>query len=163
MSSDKGGFTVEGAQKELDEFKKSIEHVVPNPINYRVIDPKKDYSTDEIKKLLQEFGSYLSYLHAFIGRLSGEYTIVNKGLKNGLAVAILDPELANLKTLAEREAHILANSPDFAHYKKMEIVAEAEIEMLKGWAKGFETAYAAVSRMLSASEADSLTLGHLPG
>lgn len=151
------GFSIEGAQKELDEFTKSIAGVVPNPSHYRVLELNKTYSLEEIKLELQKFSSYLTYLYAMIGKMDAEHIILSRGLKKGLAVARLDPNLKS-SGVGDREAEILAASPEFAKYTKEEILSDAYLQILKGWAKAYEAAYTGASRMLSADEAESAAI-----
>lgn len=149
------GFSIEGGLQEVDDFLKSIAGFVPNPTHYRVLELNKEYTPDEIKKELQKFSSYLSYLYAFLGRMNAEHIVVSKGLKKGMSIARLDSSLDQNLSLTDREAQVLANSPDFARYTKQDILSEAYVEILKGWCKSYEAAYIGASRMLSADEAEA--------
>jgi hypothetical protein len=148
------GFSIEGAQQELVEFKRSLAGVVPDPTSYRVLELNKEYSPQEIKTELQKISSYLAYLYGMTGNFGAENIVVSKGFKRGLSVARLDPSLSGT-TLAEKDAQLIAKVPEFAKYAKEEILAEAYLEIIKGWAKAYEAAYTGASRMLSADEAEA--------
>lgn len=149
------GFSVESGIEEVKDFTKSIAGVVPDPTHYRVLELNKSYTPEEIKRELQKFSSYLTYLYALIGEMDAEHIVVSKGLKKGMSIARIDPSFDKQLSLTDREAQILATSPDFAKYTKMDIIGEACLQVLKGWAKSYEAAYTGASRMLSADEAEA--------
>jgi hypothetical protein len=140
-------YSVAVATEKLDEFQKSLEMLIPNPSNYRLLDLNREYTPQELRDLLQKYGSYVATLCSLEGRLEAESVLVDKGLKTGLAVAItqLDPKT----TIAAREAEVLASSDTFRDLRKMQIYNEAYSALLKGWKDAYQQAYTTVSRLIS--------------
>lgn len=140
-------YSVTSAQEKLDEFQKSLEMLVPNPSGYRLLDLNREYTPQELRDLLQKYGSYVATLCSLEGRLEAESVLVDKGFKTGLAVAItqLDPKA----TVSAREAEILATNDTFRDLKKLQIYNEAYMALLKGWKDAYTQAYTTVSRLIS--------------
>src|SRR3989304_4475578 len=156
------GFTIEGARKELDEFEKNLEQFAPNPINNRLLSLDHEYTMIELRGLLQHFGSYLATLTVIQGRIEAECQIIHKGLKTGLDIASLNPEI-KANTITGKEAEIMASNENFAALKRLEIRIEARLAIIKGWTKAYEWAYTAASRIFSVDSVEaSLVTNRVP-
>lgn len=141
-------YSVERAQEKLDEFQKSLEMLVPNPSAYRLLDLNREYTPQELRDLLQKYGSYVATLCSLEGRLEAEYVLVDKGLKTGLAVAVSQLD-SKTSTVSGREAEIYASNEMFRDLKKLQIYNEAYSSLLKGWKDAYLQGYSTVSRLVS--------------
>lgn len=141
-------YSVQLAQEKLDEFQKSLEMLVPNPSGYRLLDLNREYTPQELRDLLQKYGSYVATLCSLEGRLEAESVLVDKGLKTGLSVAVTQLD-SKTTTVSGREAEILASNEMFRDLKKLQIYNEAYMALLKGWKDAYQQGYSTVSRLIS--------------
>ena len=152
-------YSVDGARVKLDEFQAQIEKIVPNPGAYRLLDIGKEYTPQELRDLLQRYGSYLANLYAIEGRLEAEALLVDRGFKTGLAVAVTQLD-SKTTTVSGRESEVLASNQGFRDLKKLQIYNESYMALLKGWREAYAQAYATVSRLITLllGETENLSL-----
>lgn len=141
-------FSIASARQKLDNFKDQLEKLVPNPGANRLLDLNREYTPDELRSLLQQFGSYISSLAAVVGQIEAEHLIVSEGLKTGMEIAMEQMELKGT-TITQRKAELMANDSRFADLRKLEIMNEAMLALVRGWLKSYESAYASVSRIIT--------------
>jgi len=130
----------------IDEFEKELSRLVPNPDH--ILNTNKEYTPNELRDLLQRFGSYLSTLHNLEGKMEAQSHAVKEGYKAGMSVAVAKSE-SKATSVSGKENEVLANNEIFKDAKRMQIDYECQLLLLKGWRQAYEQGWATVSRLIT--------------
>lgn len=134
--------------KTLDEFEAELDKLVPNPANTRQIELDQEYTPEELRNLLQHFGSYLTTLNGLEARAEAQCHALKEGFNTGIKIAVANA--ADKKgTVSAREGDVLAASDLFKHTKRMQIDNESVLLLIKGRRSAYEEAWATTSRLIS--------------
>lgn len=134
--------------KSLDEFVEYLKRFVPDPSEERLVAIDKEYNPIELQDLLQKFGSCLSILYREEGILEAHCVALKESYKAGISVAIAQSE-SKATTHIGKESEILAENNTFRNTRKLQIVAESQLELIKGWRHSYEWAWDTISRIIS--------------
>lgn len=140
-------YTLQHTYQKLDALVVDLEKIAPNPTKYRLIDLNKEYTPQELRDLLQKFGSYLSSIHPIEARIEAECHAIKEGLKTGLSIAVARAEKEG--TVKDREAHILSTNEALKKTRMLQIDNESSLIIVQGWRKAYEAAYTCVSRIVT--------------
>lgn len=143
---------IDGIEKELTAMG------ILDPSKYRLIDPEHQYTPDELRSLLQRFGSFLSNLHAIEQKLVAQNYALKEGLKTGLKVTASKTE-SKAKSVGDRDAEILSSNELLLETRRLEIDTGSLIELVSGWRKSYESAYATTSRLITLLLGEAAHLG----
>lgn len=141
-------FTIEGAQGWLDDFQTRLETTVPCPYG-RTLELGRDYTSVELENLLQTFGAHLANLFATEGRIKAECHLLKEGYKNGMRVAVARHGSLADTTVSGREGQILSENESFRNVLSLLIKNEAALELIEGWRRAYDQAYASTSRIVA--------------
>lgn len=144
-------FTLERAHKYMNDFEKTLLEICPNPGNVRLLELDKEYTNSELRHLLQTFGSYLATLSYNQKKIEAECNLLKKALKTGTAQAML-AQRPEGSTVTEKEAFLLKTNQSLMYARKMEIINEMYLDLIKGWVDAYDNAYTAVSRIVSVED-----------
>lgn len=145
MSED--SYTLQNTYQKLDALVLDLEKIAPNPTKYRLIDLDKEYTPQELRDLLQKFGSYLSSIHPIEARIEAECHAIKEGLKTGLSIAVVKEEKNG--TIKDREAYVLSINEALKKTRMLQIDNESSLIIVQGWRKAYEAAYTCVSRIIT--------------
>lgn len=146
--------------EDIEGVEASLEKEMLNPAKSRLINHNHEYTSGELRGLLQYLGSCVSVLHTMVAKTEAQGYALDDSFKVGMQKAIKD---ITGPTLTEREATVLDQNEIFRRTKKMSINHKAILTLLKGWVKSYEAAYTAVSRMMSLDIGEiSLQTSRLP-
>jgi hypothetical protein len=135
--------------EKIDEVVQNLEKMgIPNPSGTYLIDINKEYSPEELRSLLQRFGSYLSILYGLEGKVEGQCHALKEGYKTGLQVALVR-QTTNGKTVKDREGEIVSGNDMFLTTRRMEIDNESVLKVIQGYRKSYESAYNTISRLIT--------------
>lgn len=127
----------------LDEVVTELEQVMPNPTKTSLLS-QEEYTPSELSDLLRRIGGYLTFLHAYRGRVAGEEYSLDETYD---ACILVGSAAISSGTEKSKEAALVAGSALLRETKRMEIKQKSILMMLKGWIDGYERAWDTVSRM----------------
>lgn len=139
-------YSLQQTYGKLDALILDLEKIAPNPAKYRLIDLEREYTPQELRDLLQRFGSYLSSIHPIEARIEAECHAVREAMKTGVSVAMLTEEKGTIK---EKEASVLTHNDGLRLTRGLQIDCESSLILIQGWRKAFEAAYTCVSRLIT--------------
>lgn len=131
---------------------------IPDPSKYRLISIDHQYTPSELRDLLQKFGSYLSNLFAVEQKLVAQNHALKEGLKTGLKVAMQNLE-DKKGSVTDRESEVLSNNELLLNTRRLEIDTASLMELVSGWRKAYESAYATASRLITLMIGEAQHLG----
>lgn len=134
--------------KRLDEFEADLAKVVPNPGSGRLLDLYKEYTPDEMRSMLQCYGSYISTLHHTEAMIEAQYIALKQGLKTGMNVMVSQYQ-GSQTTIAGKEGEIISDNELMRNTRRMEIDHEAFLTLIKGWREAYQQAWSTISRIIS--------------
>lgn len=133
--------------EKMDSIVKDLEKIAPNPITTRVIEYDKEYTPQELRDLLQRFGSFLSTIHPLEARIEAECYAIREALKTGMAICIAN--LDEKGTVKDREAMVMASNEGLRKTRMLQIDNESSLIIVQGWRKAYESAYSTTSRLIT--------------
>lgn len=140
-------FTIEIAFNKLEDLIKELEKICPDPAKGRIIDIEKEYTPQELRDLLQKFGSYLSSLHTIEAKIEAQCHAIKEGLKTGISLSV--SQMENKATIKDREANLLASNESLRELKRMQIYYESYLTLVQGWRQAYHSAYSTISRLIT--------------
>ncbi len=146
----------------MEELEQSLESIGPNPIKTRLVDPKHEYTIDELKINIQQVGSCLSSLQAIKGKIAGQCHGLKEGINTALDIKMVGYE-SSQNSVTGKRAEILSESPLLRDGRFKQVSHEACFELVQGWVRAYTVAWETFSRMITEQlgEAEHIS-GRLP-